>query len=122
MSLSFQGVHVELEGYIDRDILSDRIYIHVHELNMTLPVDDFGQVWHLLPTGAYTISVKAKPDAEEMTKYVRILDGEFTEVIFRLPVEARLPKFIVVMVIAFVSLVFIFGLMLLCHFPHGVGI
>jgi len=64
---SLQGVHLELEN---SGFPADEARATIAELNLTLPFDVHGQLWHLLPTGRFTISVTTR-DSQRPTVKVR---------------------------------------------------
>ena len=62
---NLQGIHLELEnsGYA-----ADEARATIVELNLTLPFDVHGQLWHLLPTGRFTISVTTRDSQRPTVK------------------------------------------------------
>lgn len=64
---NLQGVHLELEN---SGFASEEARATIVELNLTLPFDVHGQLWHLLPTGTFTISVLTR-DSQRPTVKVR---------------------------------------------------
>jgi len=62
-----QGIRLELENsaYDSEEALAT-----IMELNLTLPFDVHGQLWHLLPTGRFTVSVTTR-DSQRPTIKVR---------------------------------------------------
>ena len=51
---NLQGIHLELEN---TGFPAEEARATIAELNLTLPFDVHRQLWHLLPSGRFTISV-----------------------------------------------------------------
>jgi hypothetical protein len=49
----------------------------IMELNLTLPFDVHGQLWHLLPTGRFTVSVTTRDSQRPTIKVIIFQSNTF---------------------------------------------
>ena len=90
---------------------------YIKELDLHLNFkSDQTHVWHVLPKGIYTVNVTIVGHAESMTKYmVPIQIAEFTEVVFVLPPNQMIPKFVALFLIACISMVVMICAAVVCR-------
>jgi hypothetical protein len=69
---NLQGLHLELENSA---YPPEEARATIAELNLTLPFDVHGQLWHLLPTGRFTVSVVTR-DSQRPTVKVSAEEGD----------------------------------------------
>lgn len=105
---SLQGIHVFVSNYDGR-----QAQVVVEGMAQNLDLDEYGHLWHLLNNGTYTITVSVEGYLP-MTKLVRVLTSEFTEVNFNLPYTAGLPRAMTAVALSSVILCILL-LSLLCH-------
>lgn len=96
---SLQGLHIR----VDHLYSSSDAFATIKELDLKLPVNEYGNLWHLLSNGSYTVTVEVDSHIP-ITKIVTVVSGEFTEVIYRLPYEPTMPRFVVVLILASVTM------------------
>ena len=67
--------------------------------NLRLDLDRLGHLWYLLNNGTFTITVEVDGYIP-MTKMVRVMTSEFTEINFALPYPSGLPGAITVLILS----------------------
>ena len=92
---SLQGIHISVSNF---DGQSGAVIIQ--ELSdLKLRLDDRGHLWYLMNNGTFTITVEVEGYVP-MTKMVRVLTSEFTEINFALPYSSGLPRAIGVLILS----------------------
>lgn len=92
---SLQGIHVFVSNFEGR-----KGHLSIQEMgNLQLDIDEYGHVWHLLSNGTFTVTVTVE-GFFAMTKVVRVLSAEFTEVNFNLPYNYGLPRAITAVILS----------------------
>ena len=89
---SLQGMHVSVSNFNGRSGV-----VTIQELKIKLNLDSQGHLWYMLANGTFTITVEVEGYIP-MTKMVRILTSEFTEINFALPYPSGLPGAITVLI------------------------
>lgn len=96
---SLQGIHIFVSNIDGREAM-----VSIEELShLTMSIDEYGHLWHLLNNGTYTVTVEVVGFVP-MTKIVRVLTSEFTEVNFSLPYPSGIPRAIAVLIFSSVIL------------------
>jgi hypothetical protein len=97
---SLQGIHIFVSNLDSREAK-----VTVEELErLSLGVDEYGHLWHLMGNGTYTITVEVSGFVP-MTKLVRVLTAEFTEVTFSLPYSSGMPRAIIILFLSSLVLI-----------------
>ena len=92
---SLQGMHISVSNFDGRSGM-----VTVKELsNLRLDLDRQGHLWYLLNNGTFTITVEVDGYIP-MTKMVRVMTSEFTEINFALPYPSGLPGAITVLILS----------------------
>ncbi len=97
---SLQGIHV----LVNNKDSSHKAFVSIKGFEgLQLEVDEYGHLWHVLANGTFTVTVSVEGFVP-MTKLVRVMTAEFTEVNFNLPYSPGLPKAIYVVLLSTVVL------------------
>lgn len=96
---ALQGIHVFVNNLNGR-----QAFVTVKEMSgLHLQVDQYGHLWHLMDNGTYTVTISIDGFVP-LTKLVRVLSAEFTEVNYNLPYKSGLPRAITVLILSSVVL------------------
>ena len=114
---SLQGIHIIVQNLDERVRSEKDVFAYIRELNLKLNFkSDSSHLWHLLPNGSYTIEVTVAGLPNSMVKYmVPIQLAEFTEVVFVLPPNEMMPKFIVLFLMVCTSMVILICVVMFCR-------
>ncbi|TRY63066.1 hypothetical protein TCAL_03885 [Tigriopus californicus] len=77
---AIEGIHVQIDNWT----ASQTATVQIKETQSVFPVWDYGQWWHILPAGQYTVTVKVSGH-NDMIKVVTVIPESITDVVFALP-------------------------------------
>lgn len=95
---SIEGIHVQIDNWTASQTAS----VQIKETQEVFPVWDYGQWWHILPAGQYTVTVKVSGH-NDMIKVVTVIPESITDVVFALPAgQDHLPGLLIFILVTLV--------------------